>query len=124
MRIVAVVLSVALALLFLFAGGSKLLYPIMHAKDFREWGNPHWFIYAVGVVEVGGALLLLAPLVGMSAKLRLYGAWLLAVDMVGATATHLKAGQMNRFALPVVLCILSLFFAYFSRPRLFLAPRK
>jgi hypothetical protein len=50
-------------------------------------------------------LLLLAPLARMSSKTRYYGAPLLAADMVGATATHLKAGQMNRFELPLVfLC--------------------
>jgi hypothetical protein len=42
----------------------------------------------------------------------------------GATATNLRAGQMDRFALPLVLCILSLFVAYVSKPRMFLAPRK
>ena len=50
-RAIVLVLSVALALLFLFAGGSKLFYPIMHAKDFHDWGYPHWFIYVVGVIE-------------------------------------------------------------------------
>jgi hypothetical protein len=37
--------------------------------------------------------------------------------MVAATATNLKAGQMNRFELPLVLCILSVFVVYFSKPR-------
>jgi putative oxidoreductase len=112
---VAAVFSVALALLFVFAGGSKLYSPIMHARDFQDWGYPHWFIYAVGVIEAGGALLLLAPFVRFSPKLRLYGALLLATDMIGATATHLRAGQMDRFTLPLVLCVLSLVVAYGSR---------
>jgi putative oxidoreductase len=112
MRMVIAVLSVALALLFLFAGSSKLFSPIMHARDFQDWGYPHWFIYVVGGIEVAGALLLLAPFVRYSAKLRLYGALLLAVDMIGATATHLKAGQMDRFTLPLTLCVLCLVVAY------------
>jgi putative oxidoreductase len=115
MRPIVLVLSVALALLFLFTGGHKLFIPINHVQDFRDWGYPHWFIYGVGLIEVGGALLLLAPLARMSPRLRLYGAWLLAADMVGATATHLKAGQRDRFALPLVLCILCLVIAYGSR---------
>ena len=78
-------LSVFLALLFLLAGGSKLFAPEMHFKDFQEWGYPIWFIFVVGAIEVAGAALLLIP------AMRLYGALLLAVDMLGATATHLKA---------------------------------
>src|SRR5882672_5961781 len=41
-------LSVLLALLFLLAGGSKLIAPEMHFKDFQEWGYPIWFVFVVG----------------------------------------------------------------------------
>jgi len=60
-------------------------------------------------------VLLLAPLAGFACKARFYGALLLAVDMLGATATHLKAGQMNRFPVPLVLGILFSVVAYLVR---------
>jgi putative oxidoreductase len=104
-RITLVVLSILLALVFLLAGGSKLLNPEMHFQDFEEWGYAPWFVSVVGVIEVVGGVVLLAPFARFSSKTRFYGAMLLAVDMLGATATHLKAGQMNRFPVPLVLCI-------------------
>ena len=108
-------LPVLLGLLFLETGQSKLFNPQMHLKDFEEWSYASWFISVVGVIEVVGGVLLLAPLTGFSSKTRFYGALLLAVDMLVATATHLKAGQMNRFPVPLVLCILCLLVAYFVR---------
>lgn len=114
-RITVLVLSIVLALLFLLAGGSKLIAPGTHVKAFEEWGYAPWFVYVVGVIEVVGGLALLAPLAGFSSTIRFYGALLLAADMLGATATHLKAGQMNRYEVPLVLCIACLAVAYLVR---------
>jgi uncharacterized membrane protein YphA (DoxX/SURF4 family) len=108
-RMTLLVLSNVLGLLFLLAGGSKLVAPEMHFKDFQDWGYPIWFVFVVGVIEVVGALLLLIPLV------RFYGALLLAANMLGATATHLKAGQLSRFPIPLVLCVSCLVVAYLVR---------
>lgn len=104
-------LSLLLALLFLLAGGSKLFAPELHFNDFQSWGYLLWSIWVIGMVEVGGALLLVLP------QMRFFGAVLLAANMLGATVTHLRSGQMNRFPVPVVLCGTCLLIAYRVRAR-------
>ncbi|MBI3665106.1 MAG: DoxX family protein [Acidobacteria bacterium] len=93
------ILSVVLALMFLGAGGSKLAGMQMHLEHFAHWGYPSWFVYVIGTVEVGGAVLLLIPAV------RFYGAALLTCNMVGATFTHIKAGEWTRLPLPVAVLV-------------------
>jgi uncharacterized membrane protein YphA (DoxX/SURF4 family) len=114
-KITLLALPILLGLLFLAAGQSKLFNPQMHVQDFEAWGYALWFISVIGVIEVVGGVLLLAPLAGSSQRTRFYGSLLLAVDMLGATATHLRAGQANRFPVPLVLCILCSVVAYFAR---------
>ncbi|MFQ5932882.1 MAG: DoxX family protein [Nitrospiraceae bacterium] len=103
--------SILLALIFLAAGGSKLASPEAHLRTFVRWGYPGWFLYLAGLVEVAGAVLLLIPAV------RFYGAVLLACTMLGATFTHLRAGEMAAVAVPLVLLAFAGLIVLVDRPR-------
>jgi putative oxidoreductase len=77
------IVQVALAAMFLLAGGSKLLgVPAMVAL-FDAIGIGQWFRYLTGLIEVGSALALLVP------SIAVFGALALVATMVGAIATHL-----------------------------------
>jgi len=103
--------SFLLALIFFSAGGSKLASPDAHMEAFLRWGYPGWFLYVTGLVEVAGAVLLLIPTV------RFYGAALLACTMLGATFTHLRAGEMAAVPVPLVLLAFAGLIAWVNRPR-------
>jgi uncharacterized membrane protein YphA (DoxX/SURF4 family) len=72
-----------LAAAFLAAGLSKLAGVPMMVDLFDRIGVGQWFRYVTGLVEIGGAALLLIP--GLAGA----GAALLAATMVGAVLTHL-----------------------------------
>jgi putative oxidoreductase len=66
-------LELAMGGLFLYLGGAKLLGTPAAVRLFRDIGWGQWFRYVTGVVEVGGALLLLIPaLAGASALLLMF----------------------------------------------------
>src|SRR5690349_21281665 len=75
--------QVALAALFLLAGGSKLAGAPSMVAFFEAIGVGQWVRYITGLIEVVSAVALLVP------KLAPFGALLLACTMVGAIATHL-----------------------------------
>jgi len=100
---------ILLALAFGAAGVSKLAGVPQMVQVFEAIGFGQWFRYLTGVVEVGGALLLLVPATGF------LGGLLLAVTMVFAVATHLVLiGGTPAPAL--VLTGLSAFVAWRLRP--------
>ena len=109
-RLGVTLLSLLLALVFLVAGGTKLAGFQMHRDQFAGWGYPIWFMYVVGLIEAGGAALLLVP------RTRFYGAALLACNMAGAVFTHLKAGEVNHLPPPVVLLAFAGLVAWARRP--------
>ncbi|MDQ0588376.1 DoxX family protein [Variovorax paradoxus] len=100
---------ILLALAFGAAGLAKLAGVPQMAQVFEAIGFGQWFRYVTGVVEVGGALLLLVPATGF------FGGLLLAVTMVCAVATHLLLIGGNP-APAVVLMLLSAFVAWRLRP--------
>ena len=76
-------LKLVLAALFLFAGGAKLAgLPAMVAV-FEQVGLGQWFRYFTGVLEVGGALLLLWP------ATTALGALILMIVSIGAALAQL-----------------------------------
>lgn len=91
------VLAVVAALAIGSAGAAKLASTPELIQNFARWGFPWWFVYVTGVLEVGGAVLILVP------KTRIYGATVLAATMVGAIGTHLSAGETTEFVAPLVL---------------------
>jgi uncharacterized membrane protein YphA (DoxX/SURF4 family) len=77
------VVQVLLALMFLMAGGSKLVGTPPMVGLFNAIGIGQWFRYVTGCLEVLGAGLLLVP------RTNGLGAALLVPVMLGAITTHL-----------------------------------
>src|SRR5579864_9296063 len=72
--------QVALAAVFLMAGGSKLVGVPAMVSLFDALGLGQWFRYVTGVIEVTAGIALLVPAAA------LFGAMLLVVTMLGAAA--------------------------------------
>src|ERR1700741_1180612 len=77
------VVQIALAGMFLLAGGSKLLGAPAMVTLFHTIGVGQWFRYVTGMIEVGSAIALLVP------SIAVYGALALVPTMIGAVATEL-----------------------------------
>ena len=77
------IVQIALAGMFLLAGGSKLLGASAMVALFEAIGIGQWFRYLTGVIEVGSALALLMP------AFAVFGALTLVPTMIGAIATQL-----------------------------------
>jgi hypothetical protein len=77
------IVQVALAGMFLLAGGSKLLGAAPMVAMFGAIGIGQWFRYVTGVIEVSSAIALLVP------SFAVFGALALVVTMLCAIATHL-----------------------------------
>ena len=75
--------QVALALLFLMAGGSKLAGVPAMVSLFDAIGLGQWFRYVTGVIEVASGIALLVP------SAAIFGALLLIPTMLGAIAVNL-----------------------------------
>ncbi|NVM89292.1 putative membrane protein YphA (DoxX/SURF4 family) [Variovorax sp. SG517] len=101
---------ILLALAFVAAGAAKLAGAQQMVQVFDAIGFGQWFRYVTGLVEVGGAVLLLVPATGF------LGGLLLFATMVCAVATHLLLIGGNP-APAVVLALLSGFVAWRLRPQ-------
>jgi putative oxidoreductase len=74
--------QVALAVMFLMAGGSKLAGVPAMVSMFDAIGVGQWFRYVTGVIEVTAGIALLVP------SAAIFGAMLLIPTMLGAIATN------------------------------------
>jgi hypothetical protein len=77
------VVQIALAGMFLLAGGSKLLGAPAMVALFNAIGGGQWFRYVTGCIEVVSALALFVP------STAVFGALALVPTMIGAVATEL-----------------------------------
>src|ERR1700750_2366271 len=77
------IVQIALAGMFLLAGGSKLLGAPAMVALFNTIGIGQWFRYLTGFIEVGAAIALLVP------SIAVYGALALVPMMIGAVAAEL-----------------------------------
>lgn len=93
------ILSGLIALVMLMAGVSKLRGTEEQVKGFAAMGYPLWFLYAIGVVEVVGAILLLVP------RTAALGVLLLGATMVGAVVSLLKIGDAGHAPIPLVFLL-------------------
>ena len=110
------IVQVLLALMFLFAGGTKLVIPpdVLAAMGSpNQIPLPGWFVRFIGVAEVLGALGLILP-----GPLRIKP-WLpplaaagLVVIMVGAVALAVAADGVAAGVVPLVVGLLAAFVAY------------
>jgi putative oxidoreductase len=89
-------LRVLLAAVFVLAGCMKLAAVEFEVRGFEHFGYAPWFMYAIGVLELGAGLALLFRRSAAPAAL------LLGAVMVGAAASHLRAGDGLLLALPAV----------------------
>lgn len=116
MNIVLWILQVLLALLFLFAGGTKL---VMSAEALSQPASPTdvmlpvWFIRFIGVFEfLGGLGLLLPGLLRIKQYLTSLAALGLAIIMTGAVVFTVINGHIPVALVNVVILLLLLFIAY------------
>jgi uncharacterized membrane protein YphA (DoxX/SURF4 family) len=99
-----------LAVLYLFAGGTKLAGIPLHVEHFAQWGYPDWFRLVVGAWEALFGVLLLVP------ALAWYAAGALALDMLGAVYTEAFRGDPPRALVPLVLLAMLLVLARVRAP--------
>jgi len=100
-----------LALLFLFAGGMKLVLPIEEMT--KQMPLPGLFLRFIAVAEVLGALGLILPgLLRIRPGLTPLAAAGLVIIMIGATVLTLSAGGVASALIPLVVGLLSAFVAY------------
>ncbi len=110
------IVQVLLALLFLFAGGTKLVLPpdvLASMGSPNQIALPGWFVRFVGVVEVLGALGLVLPgLLRIKPWLTPLAAAGLVVLMIGAVALTVAADGAAAGVIPLVVGLLAAFVAY------------
>ena len=100
-----------LALLFLFAGGIKLVLPL--DKLTGPMPLPGLFLRLIGVAEVLGAIGLILPgLLRIRQGLTPLAAAGLVIIMIGATVMTLTGGGVVAALVPLVVGLLSAFVAY------------
>lgn len=85
-----------LAAVFVGAAGMKLTASEFEVSNFERFGYPSWFMYAVGIAQVLGAVSLRVR--GYVA----YGSLFLAAMMAGGVASHLRAGDPVIMAAPAL----------------------
>lgn len=105
------IVQVLLALLFLFAGGMKLVLPL--DKLTGPVALPGWFTRFIGVAEVLGALGLILPsLLRIKPWLTPLAALGLVLIMVGAVAVTLIGGMIGPALFSLVIGLLAAFVVY------------
>ena len=116
MNIVLWIIQILLALLFLFAGGTKLVIPpevLMKMGSPNQIVLPGLLIRFIGVCEVLGALGLILPgLLRIRPGLTPLAAAGLVIIMIGATGLTLAGDGVGAAVVPFVVTLLSAFVAY------------
>lgn len=102
------VTQVALAAMFLVAGGSKLAGVPAMVRLFEAIGVGQWFRYVTGVIEVTSGIALLVP------SAAVFGALLLIPTMLGAIVTDVFVVHTSP-AVPLGLLLLAAAVAWVRR---------
>ena len=106
-------IQILLALLFLFAGGMKLIMPIEAMNAQASIPLPGLFLRFIGVAEVLGAIGLILPgIVRIQQRLTPLAALGLMIIMVGAVGLTLAGGDVATATIPLVVGFLLAFVAY------------
>jgi uncharacterized membrane protein YphA (DoxX/SURF4 family) len=112
MNIALWIVQVLLALLFLWAGGIKLVMPVEEMMKQMPLPLPGWFLRFIGVAEILGALGLILPrLLRIRPGLTPLAAAGLVIIMIGAVVLTLMTGDVVMALIPLVVGILSAFVA-------------
>jgi putative oxidoreductase len=104
------VTQIALAAMFLFAGGSKLVGAPAMVDLFAAIGLGQWLRYVTGAIEISAAVALLIP------SAALFGALLLVPTMLGAATANMFLGQSP--AVPLLLLLAAAAVAWTRRNQL------
>lgn len=119
MNILLWIVQILLALLFLFAGGTKLVIPY---DKLMEMGSPNQvvlpalFIKFIGLVELLGGLGLVLPgLLRMKKGLTPLAAIGLTIVMVGAVIITIAGDGIKMAITPLIVLLLCVFVAYGRR---------
>ena len=117
MNIVLWIIQILLALLFLFAGVTKLL-PIITLPPSPPgmWIPPMWFLKFIGLCEFLGALGLVLPgLFHRQQYLTVWAAIGLTIIMIGAVVITAMAMGVAGAVTPLIVGLLCVFVAYGRR---------
>jgi uncharacterized membrane protein YphA (DoxX/SURF4 family) len=113
MNVALWIVQALLALLFLFAGGMKLVMTIEELTKQMPLPLPGWFIQFIGVVELLGGIGLILPwLTGIRPGLTPLAAAGLVIVMIGAAVYGLLAGDVVSALMPLVVGLLAAFVTY------------
>ena len=116
MNIVLWIIQILLALMFLFAGGTKLVLPLDVLKSMGSPNQimlPGLLLRFIGVCEVLGALGLVLPgLLRIRPGLTPLAAAGLIIIMIGATALTIAGDGVAMAIIPLVFGLLCAFVAY------------
>ena len=116
MNVALWIIQVLLALLFLFAGGTKLVLPIDVLTSMGSPNQVHLpasLIRFIGVCEVLGALGLLLPgLLRVKSGLTPLAAGGLVIIMIGATVLTIAGDGIGPALVPLVVGLLTAFVTY------------
>ena len=116
LNVVLWIIQGLLALLFLFAGGVKLILPI--AAIAKQVALPGWFLRFIGVAEVlGGIGLILPGVTRIKTGLTPLAASGLVIIMIGATSVTVAKLSILSALFPLAVGLLAAFVAY-ARSRL------
>jgi putative oxidoreductase len=112
LNVVAWILAVLLAVVFIFAGGAKLLGARAMVQEFAQIGIGQWFRYFTGILEISGAIGVLIP------KYRFGAALQIAMVMVGATTVNIWVLHLPPLArLTAFLLVAALSLAWLRWPK-------
>ena len=115
METVLWIVQVVLAAIFLATGMTKLTQPRAQlAAGPMTWAADVSDVEfrAVGLLEILGALGLVLPgALGVAPLVTPLAAVGLALTMIGAIVTHVRMGETDRLAVPIVLLALTIFVA-------------
>jgi len=118
MNIVLWIIQILLALLFLFAGITKLFPTIipMPPPPPNMWMPPMWFLKFIGVCELLGALGLVLPgLFRRQQYLTVWAAVGLTIIMIGAVVISVMTMGIAAGITPLIVGLLCAFVAYGRR---------
>jgi uncharacterized membrane protein YphA (DoxX/SURF4 family) len=112
-NVVLWILQILTALMFLFAGGVKLVGPLDQLmKGLPQWLTPG-FLRFVGVCEVAGGLGLILPrLLRIKPGLTPLAAVALIGIMIGATVVTAMGASPAQSVMPVIVGLMLAFIAY------------
>lgn len=111
------IIQILLGVLFIFAGGSKLVMSIEVMQEYaRQAGQtplPGMLLRFIGVAELlGGLGLVLPSLLRIKPGLTPLAAAGLLIIMIGATVITMSSGPVTAGIFPLIVCLLLLFVLY------------